>query len=327
MALKELDNSNISKHLGQSSEYKSTYDPSLLVREPRQSNRTHLNIDDNDLPFVGSDTWNAYEVSGLTDLGMPVSGIAKIVYPCNGKYIVESKSLKLYFNSFNGTKLGEDAQEVRDNIALKVARDLSDYLEVDVKVKVFSNSDVLDDVTTANCEWQEVHTSAKRRFVVDGEFVADGEAIEYLTIEEVYPVEDVEFNTYVETPELLEVIDDAPTEWVHYHSALLKSNCRVTSQPDWGDVYIDMKSSKTVDPISLLKYIVSFRNECHFHEEICETIYKRLWDIFTPDKLAVRCLYARRGGIDINPERVSHEELRHFTLSNENVAHIKTPKQ
>jgi len=314
MALKELDNSNINKHLGQSSQYKATYDPSLLVREPRQSNRTHLDLDDDNLPFIGSDTWNAYEVSGLTDNGLPVAGVGKIVYPSDNKYIVESKSFKLYFNSFNGTKLGEDPEEVREKIALKASKDLSDLLETDVKVHVFSNYEVLSDNTTANEEWQSIISK-------------DKPYNEYITLEDVYPIEEVVFDTYKETPELLKVIEDAPTEWVHYHSALLKSNCRVTSQPDWGDVYIDIKCDDTIDPVSLIKYIVSFRDECHFHEEICETIYKRIWDTLKPEKLAVKCLYARRGGIDINPERVSDADLLHTTLSNPTVSHIKTPKQ
>ena len=314
MALKELDNSNINKHLGQSSQYKATYDPSLLVREPRQSNRTHLDLDDDNLPFIGSDTWNAYEVSGLTDNGLPVAGVGKIVYPSDNKYIVESKSFKLYFNSFNGTKLGEDPEEVREKIALKASKDLSDLLQTDVKVHVFSNYEVLSDNTTANEEWQSIVSK-------------DKPYNEYITLEDVYPIEEVVFDTYKETPELLKVIEDAPTEWVHYHSALLKSNCRVTSQPDWGDVYIDIKCDNTIDPVSLVKYIVSFRDECHFHEEICETIYKRIWDTLKPEKLAVKCLYARRGGIDINPERVSDADLLHTTLSNTTVSHIKTPKQ
>ena len=314
MALKELDNSNINKHLGQTSQYKATYDPSLLVREPRQSNRTHLDLDDDNLPFIGSDTWNAYEVSGLTDNGLPVAGVGKIVYPSDNKYIVESKSFKLYFNSFNGTKLGEDPEEVREKIALKASKDLSDLLETDVKVHVFSNYEVLSDNTTANEEWQSIVSK-------------DKPYNEYITLEDVYPIEEVVFDTYKETPELLKVIEDAPTEWVHYHSALLKSNCRVTSQPDWGDVYIDIKCDNTIDPVSLVKYIVSFRDECHFHEEICETIYKRIWDTLKPEKLAVKCLYARRGGIDINPERVSDADLLHTTLSNTTVSHIKTPKQ
>ena len=317
MALKELDNSNIDKHLGQSSKYKATYDPSLLVREPRQSNRTHLDLDDDDLPFIGNDTWNAYEVSGLTDSGLPVTGVGKIVYPSDNKYIVESKSFKLYFNSFNGTKLGEDPKEVRENIAMKASKDLSELLETDVKVHIFSNYNVLSDTTTTEAEWH-VKSGSGNKFK---------QHREYITLEDAYPVDEVIFDTYTETPELLEVIKDAPTDWVHYHSALLKSNCRVTSQPDWGDVYIDIKSDDTIDPISLVKYIVSFRDECHFHEEICEAIYKRIWDLLKPEKLAVRCLYARRGGIDINPERVSDEKLLHATLSLPTVPHIKTPKQ
>lgn len=312
MALKELDNSNISKHLGQSSEYKSTYDSGLLVREPRQSNRTHLGLSDDNLPFIGQDTWNAYEVSGLTDKGLPVSGIAKIVYPCDSEFIVESKSLKLYFNSFNGTKLGDTESDVLNKIAWTSRDDLSELLECSgVEVVVHTNNAVLEDPTSAKSEWQHAAYHPQQ----------------YITLENYYDINNVEFSVYKETPELLEVVKDAPTDWVHYHSALLKSNCRVTSQPDWGDVYIDIKSKDTVDPISLLKYIVSFRDENHFHEEICETIYKRLWDTLKPEKLAVRCLYARRGGLDINPERVSHDDLKHTTLSDVTIAHIKTPKQ
>jgi len=312
MASKKLDNSNISKHLGQSSQYKSIYDPALLVREPRQSNRTHLDIQDDSLPFVGNDTWNAYEVSGLTDFGLPVTGIAKIVYPCSSKYIVESKSIKLYFNSFNMTSLGSDAEEVRNTIALRAAKDLSKLLETEVQVKVFSNYTVLTGVVDAYKEWGHDFASCK--------------STAFTTLEEEYPVDGVEFETYSETPGLLEVLD-SEVESVYYHSALLKSNCRVTSQPDWGDVYIYMKGKKTVDPISLLKYIVSFRDECHFHEEICETIYKRLYDLVKPDELCVRCLYARRGGIDINPERASSSYLLHSTLSDPNIPFAKTPKQ
>ena len=137
--MSKLDNSRISKHLGQSSQYKSLYDPSLLVREPRQSNREHLDLDDDNLPFVGNDTWNAYEVSALTDNGLPVTGIAKIVYPCNSKYIVESKSIKLYFNSFNMTKLGKDPIEVVNSIESKAKKDLSELLEAEVNIKILGS--------------------------------------------------------------------------------------------------------------------------------------------------------------------------------------------
>jgi len=310
MALKQLDNKNISKHLGQTSKYKSTYDPALLVREPRSSNRIHLDIEEGNLPFRGGDTWNAYEVSGLTDNGLPVVGIGKIYYPCDSEYIVESKSIKLYFNSFNMTRLGEDDEEVLSNIQIKAQRDLTKLLGKNVEVRIASNREVLNNKITAAEDW--------------GHDKAEGN--DYITLEDDYPVEDLDFTVYQETPKLLEVID-SPVDKIQYHSALLKSNCRVTSQPDWGDVYIEMEGDKTVDPISLLKYIVSFRDECHFHEEICETIYKRLYDLVEPDKLAVRCLYARRGGIDINPERYSEESLRNWVLHDVTVPHVKTPKQ
>ena len=311
--MSKLDNKNVSKHLGQTSEYKTTYDPSLLVREPRQSNRTHLGLKYSTLPFVGNDTWNAYEISALTNTGLPVVGVAKIVYPCDSEYIVESKSIKLYFNSFNMTKLGDTAEDVLGQISKMAASDLSALLETKVQVKVHNNRRVLGDanIFTAKEEWMHSENCTPN----------------YITLEDEYPVDGVEFSVYSEDPSLLQEIEDAPSDKVYYHSALLKSNCRVTSQPDWGDVYIYIKGKNTIDPISLLQYIVSFRDECHFHEEICEAIYKRLMDAIEPDELSVRCLYARRGGIDINPERVSHERLLHHTLSQVDVPHIKTPKQ
>lgn len=307
MALQELDNSNISVHLGKTSSYKSQYDPSLLVREPRQTNRNHLGIKDDNLPFVGYDTWNGYEISGLTNYGLPAVGLVKLSYSCDSKYIVESKSLKLYFNSFNMTKLGETARDVLKEIEKRAVKDLSELLETTVSVTVGSNSEVL-----VACNINAVD---------------DWHTPDVFTLEDTYPIDGVEFSVYSETPELLEVIEDAPVEEVHYHSALLKSNCRVTSQPDWGDVYIYINSKKTVDPISLLQYIVSFRDECHFHEEICETIYKRLYDLLEPKELRVKCLYARRGGIDINPERASNAELLCEILSDTTIPHSKTPKQ
>ncbi len=305
MALQDLDNSNISKHLGQSSQYKATYDPELLVQEPRQSNRTHLGIQDDDLPFEGGDTWNAYEVSGLTHKGLPVAGVGKIYIPCNSLYIVESKSLKLYFNSFNMSKLGNTANEVREEIQRRAQVDLSKLLGVNVEVKIFSNKEMLSDPTTPEEEWDHER---------------------YITIEDEYPVEVMEFDTYQETPELIKVVKNE-VGTVRYHSALLKSNCRVTSQPDWGDVYITLEGEYAPDPVSLLEYLVSFRDECHFHEEICEALYKRLLDICKPDELVVRCLYARRGGIDINPERYKPGSKKHHTLHDVTTPFIKTPKQ
>ena len=136
--MEQLDNTNISTHLGKSSDYKSQYDPSLLVREPRQSNRTYLGIEDDNLPFVGYDVWNGYEVSALTNNGRPMAAIAKVIYPCNSKYIVESKSMKLYWNSFNMTKLGNTVQEVMGEVEKKAIEDLSKLLETNVSVQLTS---------------------------------------------------------------------------------------------------------------------------------------------------------------------------------------------
>lgn len=307
-----IDNSQVSIHLGKTSSYKSQYDKSLLVREKRSNNRKHLNIENADLPFMGSDVWNAYEISALTNNGLPISAIAKIVYPCNNEYIVESKSLKLYLNSFNMTKLGATQAEVIQEIKKRIVADLKELLEVGwIHVYVYTSDTVYEihrNITSEPAyEWLDTK--------------------EWQTIECEYELDEITFTKYSEDPSLLEVVSTESSE-VFYHSALLKSNCRVTSQPDWGDVFIHIRNEgKTIDPVSLLKYIVSFRDECHFHEEICETIYKRIWDALKPDGLAVKCLYTRRGGIDINPERVSDIEMMHERLSHDDALHIKTPKQ
>ena len=103
--------------------------------------------------------------------------------------------------------------------------------------------------------------------------------------------------------------------------------CEPLGGTDWGDVYITLEGEHAPDPVSLLEYLVSFRDECDFHEEICEALYKRLLDICKPDELVVRCLYARRGGIDINPERRLKHTNKHYSLSDVTVPYIKTPKQ
>ncbi len=301
MALQELDNSNISTHLGQTSSYSGQYDKGLLVREPRSSNRDYLDINEDKLPFHGCDVWNGYEVSALTDNGKPVAAIAKVIYPCNSKYIVESKSMKLYWNSFNMTKMGKDENEVMDNIAKAAIEDLGDLLETGLSVQLYYPDEYAQKPVIAN-------------------------ANDYIHLE-VSGSENLVFDTYSETPDLLEIVDTDHVESKQFRSNLLKSNCRVTSQPDWGDVFIGIKGKKIPTIDSLLKYIVSFRDECHFHEEICECIYKRLWDLCSPDELTVTCLYVRRGGWDINPHRVSHEYLYNNELADVGEMFAKQPRQ
>ena len=309
MANSKLDNSNISKHLGQSSQYKSTYDKGLLVREPRSNNREYLNIFDDALPFVGSDTWNAYECSFLLKNGRPVTGVVKCVYPCSSKYIVESKSIKLYFNSFNMTKMGDGNDEAVKNFEEISARDLSELLQTDVKVSFHSGVRVNKKFSSPDNEWDIEH---------------------YLNVDLLEDSGSLEYTQYTEDPSLLEAVSRKREVEQKFYSGLLKSNCRVTSQPDWGDVFIHIKSKNAIDAHSILKYVISFRDECHFHEEICECIYKRLQDAFEPSELLVMCLYARRGGIDINPVRASSNDLiERFAkpLVDPGMIHIKTSKQ
>lgn len=301
----KLDNSQISKVLGQTVTYPDQYDRSILVRELRSNNRQHLDIHDDDLPFVGFDTWNAYEASILTMKGLPVTGALKIVYSCDSKYIVESKSIKLYLNSFNMFKCGDTREAAVKFMESTVTTDLSSLLETEVNVKF------LFDVYDKN--HSPVH-----------------DPDEYINLEnnllEKSTLDTLMLDVYEETPELLETVTHQESVQ-RISSGLLKSNCRVTSQPDWGDIFIHILSNKSVTPESMLKYIVSFRNECHFHEEICETVYKRLKDLLNPKELCVTCLYARRGGIDINPSRASEAWLLPMDLADTKIQHYKTQKQ
>ena len=309
MANKELDNSRISKHLGQTSQYKSQYDPGLLVREPRSSNREYLNIFDDDLPFVGSDTWNAYECSFLLNNGAPVTGVVKCIYPCSSKYIVESKSIKLYFNSFNMTKMGENKEDAIALFEHNTSIDLSELLETNVVVKFQDGVRVNKKFDSPNNEW---------------------DIEDYINVDLLEDEKDFIYTQYTEDPSLLEAVSRERDLEQKFYSGLLKSNCRVTSQPDWGDVFIYIKSKNAIDAHSIKKYVVSYRDECHFHEEICECFYKRLKDAFEPSELLVMCLYARRGGIDINPVRASSQDLIEKYAANlidPEAVHIKISKQ
>jgi 7-cyano-7-deazaguanine reductase len=255
-------------------------DPSLLVGVPRVLNRTAYEINEEDLPFDGFDTWNCYEFSTLSNNGFPVSGLLRIVYTSDSPNIVESKSLKLYLNSFNMMKNGDTTDEILINIEQRIYDDLSKCLgteSVDVCL-------MFEDGIT--------------RKPIEGDFVLVEKFVDPTTIT---------FDQFNESPDTLQVVDSDgyPKLW---RSSVLRSNCRVTNQPDWGDVYIAIKGDKTVTPESLLQYIVSMRKENQFHEEICECIYKRLQDLINPDELFVACLYTRRGGIDINPLRASSYE-------------------
>lgn len=271
--------------LGKEASTPEKYDASLLFRIPRSENRTHYGIDNHNLPFMGVDVWNCYEVSFMTKNGLPISRMMKIIYSCESEYLVESKSLKLYLNSFNMMRFGSTASEAEQIVSELMKVDLSKLLETDIQVCFFSEK------------------SDEQKPFMDFE---QQNLIELIPAE---VLETEEFIHYTETPELLLA---ATTKVVHeyqFRTDLLRSNCRVTNQPDWGDLFVTISSRHEIDLLSIVSYLVSFRKENHFHEEVVEMIYKRFYDSFKPEKLMVAAMYTRRGGIDINPIRASHIEL------------------
>ena len=254
-------------------------DPSLLVAVPRHLNRTGYGIQEEELPFVGIDAWNSYEFSTLQKNGFPISGWLKFTYSSSTPNIVESKSVKLYLNSYNMARL-IDSKEDLWKIEEQVERDIAKAVGGEVGVYI-----AIGDVDTVK--------------PMKGDF---------MSLENYCNVDKMSFDRYNESSDILEVVPSIG-RYERWRSHSLRSNCRVTNQPDWGDVYIHIKGEKAVTPESLLQYIVSMRKENHFHEEIAECIYKRLWDLLEPEELLVACLYTRRGGIDINPTRASNYPL------------------
>lgn len=270
-------------HLGKAGGvgYKDLYDPSLLVGIPRHYNRTDYGIEETNLPFEGYDVWNAYEVSALTENGYPVTGMVKIAYSSASPKHVESKSIKLYLNSLNMTKLGKTRDEVIKNIVSTVEKDLQELLGCQIIVSFFKESDPISEETTFDKS-------------------------SFLNLENLVDVDNLEFTAYKSDETQLEIEKGSE---VKYYADFLRSNCRVTNQPDFGSVFIHLKGDKVPTAESIVKYIVSHRQVNHFHEEIAEMVYKHLLDRFQPEDLMVACLYSRRGGIDINPIRANKLSL------------------
>lgn len=253
------------------------YNPSLLVAVPRAENRIQYNIENENLPFLGWDVWHAYEFSALTENGLPVTRLLKLKYNCNNDFIIESKSLKLYLNSYNMSKFGKDVNECLKICKNNIEKDLSNILKTNVEVNFLDNK-------------------ADRVCIFD----------KFENILNFVDEKSLKITKFKESPE---VIDVSRTQFSEEHYLMfdsLRSNCRVTHQPDFGDVFIYYKSAVKINEASLVEYLVSFRSEYHFHEECCEMIYKRLYDLLDKDdELFVSALYTRRGGIDISPARWS----------------------
>ena len=272
-----------SRHLGKvgGDGYSDQYNPELLVKIPRVLNREGYKLTGKE--FKGVDVWNAYEVSAITTKGQPVAGMLKIVCPSDSEFHVESKSIKLYLNSFNMTQIGDNAADCISGIEARVKRDLDELLETNTIVSFYA-SDLETEPLSFSDDFQEI-----------------GDIVD---------LDQIDFTAFKsDSSQLAEVLSENGEDEIKLRSNLLRSNCRVTNQPDWGDVFIFMKGKKLPAADSLAKYIVSHRTVSHFHEEICEMIFAHLTERFKPEQLMVSCLYTRRGGIDINPIRATHNYL------------------
>ncbi|MBE7711029.1 MAG: NADPH-dependent 7-cyano-7-deazaguanine reductase QueF [Cyanobacteria bacterium SIG31] len=264
-----------SKHLGKKSSGSELYDPSLLVAVPRILNREQYSISNEKIPFAGYDVWHAYEFSCLTENGVPVTRVLKLKYNCNNEFLIESKSLKLYLNSFNMSKFGRNVDEALNICKKIIQKDLSEKLVTDVEVN-FLNKKI-------------------KQISIFADFI---DLMDYVDEDSIL------IESFKESPEYLKCIqtNEQKEHFLMFDS--LRSNCRVTHQPDFGKAFIYYKSNKLIDEQSLVMYLTSFRSEYHFHEECCEMIFKRIADILdNDDELLVCALYTRRGGIDICPAR------------------------
>ena len=255
--------------LGKSTDYRDNYDASLLQGVPRSLNRDPLDLKADNLPFHGADIWTLYELSWLNANGLPQVAVGHVELDYTSVNLIESKSFKLYLNSFNQTRF-DSWEAVRQTLA----NDLRTCAEGDVSVALYR----LDEL--------------------EGQPIAhfNGTCIDN---------QDIVIDNYQFSTEYLENAvsgEKAVEETLVSH--LLKSNCLITHQPDWGSIQIQYRGRK-IDREKLLRYLVSFRHHNEFHEQCVERIFNDILRFCQPDKLSVYARYTRRGGLDINPWRTN----------------------
>jgi len=255
--------------LGKEVSYVSTYAPELLFPVPRKLNREEIGIHAN-LPFSGVDIWNAYEVSWLEKSGKPQVAIAEIIVPAESPNIIESKSLKLYLNSFNQTAFAtpkEVVQVMRDDLARVVLSEVRITLRLSEAFPQYKLSE------------------------------PEGVCLDDL---------EIQTDSYSYNPVSLSCKNEQVQECVY--SNLLRSNCPVTGQPDWGTIIMSY-TGRLISHSGLLRYIISFREHTGFHESCVEQIFVDLMQYCNPEELSVYARFTRRGGLDINPFRSTAEIL------------------
>ncbi|MEH6642619.1 NADPH-dependent 7-cyano-7-deazaguanine reductase QueF [Vreelandella glaciei] len=251
--------------LGRDSAYPEQYDAGLLYPIPRAANRAPLGIEEGALPFEGEDEWHAFEVSWLNSRGKPIVAVARFRLPAHSPNLIESKSWKLYLNSFNQTRF-YSRQEVMETLA----NDLAVAAGAEVSVELF-------DVDAPELSAQHL----------------PGECLDDL---------DIAVSDYTPSCAHLTVGEEVVEETLYSH--LLKSNCPVTGQPDWGSVLIRYQGPK-IDREGLLRYLIGFRQHQDFHEHCVENIFTDLMTHAKPTQLLVLARYVRRGGLDISPWRAT----------------------
>lgn len=256
--------------LGKKTTYIDSYDATLLQAVPRSLNREPLGLTPDNLPFHGADIWTLYELSWLNSRGLPQVAVGEIRIASDSTNLIESKSFKLYLNSFNQTRF-----ESWEQVNHVLSRDLSQCAQGKVNVKLLS----LDRI-----EGQQI-----------GSFI--GECIDDQPIE----IDSYDFNDRL----LVNAVNDVQTHVKEQLvSHLLKSNCLITNQPDWGSIQICYQGPK-INRESLLRYLVSFRHHNEFHEQCVERIFNDIQSYCHPTHLTVYARYTRRGGLDINPYRTN----------------------
>ena len=266
--------------LGKSTEYVSEYTPNLLQGVARRLNRDELALDETTLPFIGEDVWYGYEISWLNMKGKPEVAVGEFRFPFNSKALVESKSFKLYLNSFNQSKFNS----IEEVTALMV-KDLSAIAGKPAKVILspVTNSPAFDLLTLpATCIDDldiEINNYDFAANLLNGSLLNKDNNSKSLSSSEVV------------------------TESLVSH--LLKSNCLITNQPDWASVYITYQG-EAIPHENLLRYLISFRQHNEFHEQCVERIFNDLFTTFNLSELTVYARYTRRGGLDINPFRSTH---------------------
>ncbi|WP_201540397.1 NADPH-dependent 7-cyano-7-deazaguanine reductase QueF [Psychrobacter sp. 1044] len=275
----------------QTTDYPTEYSPETLYPIARSMGRDVIGWQDDKL-MVGIDWWQAFEMSWLNQQGISQVAIARFGIPASSPFIVESKSLKLYLNSINFTEFAS-----WDDVQALIAKDLSACVQADVQVELFGLNDDLHNKTTG-------------LLVAQPEGVCIDDALAN-TSEKVALCDHPDASLLSSDKDLnsSSILENTGTEPYTFYSNLLRSNCPVTNQPDWGTLAVSITSNKTVDEAGMLRYILSFRQHNGFHEQCVEQIFADLSQYYEPSELMVRAWYTRRGGIDINPCRVSDIRL------------------